>query len=379
MSVANHDMLVLWIEREGRKPLAICNFRAHASMQSGSVSRINTFGVRERQYYSPDFIGPFRDKIEHELGCLCVYYQGECGNINPKSNLKEEQPAEFVRHDVPIYDAQDKYMGTADIPNDFGVYGQGLADFAIKALKQQTGFTDCLGDSRIKAEYRYCPVPFRSGAYYTEIDDKALMICRDMVDYFRKYFGTADYDAKNISAMARASGGAVHSFYHANNVINRKAMEPVLQQVELAAYRIGGAVIAMSPSEMFDSDGDLVKKAGKESGYVDPIVCGYSNQDNAYIPSELGFTQGKTVTLAGDTHGRYVRADGSIVEYDAPAVGMFGCFEADQCMLAPVFGAGKRPLYGVYDGSDGIHEAGDPVYVGEYLAFVMGDMLKNIR
>ncbi len=378
MSAANHDILLRWIEREGKKPLALCNFRAHATVQSGDLSVVSRYGVRERQHYSPDFVGPFRDAVEHEMDCLCVFYQGECGNINPKSYHPQEQQPELVRHKVPIFDAEDKPMGTADIPNDFAVYGQGLASFVIRALKDRESLMDALGDGRIMSAHEYHPVPFRSGEYYTEIDDKALGICRDMVDYFKAYYGTDRYELANINAMARAAGGTVHSYYHANNVISRRAVEPHLQPVELAVYRIGGAAVAMSPSEMFDTDGDIVKAEAQRAGFADTIVCGYSNNYEAYIPSELGFTEGKTVEMAGNTKGSYVKADGTVVEFDAPTKGMFGCYEADQCRLAPVYGAGNQPLYGVYDGSDGVHQAGDPVYVGEYLAHRMGEMLKSI-
>ncbi len=379
MSVANHDMLLLWTEREGKKPIALCNFRAHGTMQSGGIAKISQFGVEERFHYSPDFIGPFRDKVEHELDCLCLYVQGECGNINPKSNLAKEQLPELTRHDVEIFDAEGNSMGRTDIPNDFGVYGQGLAEFAVMALREPEKLTDCLGSGRVRSLYHYSPVPFRSGEYYTEIDENALQICRDMVDYFAKTYGTAEYDLKNINAMAKASGGAIHSYYHAGNVIRRKAMEPYEKKVELAAYRIGDVAVALSPCEMFDTDGDLVKAAGEKLGYVNTLMCGYSNQFNSYIPSELGFTQGKTVQLAGETKGSYVKADGTVVEFDAPTKGMFGCYEADQCLLAPVYGAGNKPLYGTYDGSDGIHRKGDPIYVGEHLAAELGEMLAELR
>ena len=379
MTVANHNMMLLWIERDAKEPVAVCNFRAHATVQSGGLASISRYGVQERACYSPDFIGPFRDYVEHQLGCKCAYFQGDCGNCNPKGQFSWEQIPEITRQNVDLYDQEGQVFGKNSVPNDFGVYGQLLGKLAVKSFKKKSVMKECLGDARVESAQNRRLVPFRSGGYYTEIGEGSMKIAQEMVDYFRATYNTPAYDVKNIEKMAAASAGEIHSFYHAANVINRKAMTPQAQPMEMNAYRVGEVAFTLSPYEMFDTNGDRVREAGESLKYKNTLVCGYTNDWVAYVPSELGFTQGASLRMAGATDGTYKKADGSEVPFDTPVRGLFGCYEADQCKAAPVLGPDMKPLYGTYDGTDGVHKAGDPVYVGEYLADTLADLLADIR
>lgn len=376
VSRANHELELVKLEREGKLPILLCGFRAHAMVQTGDAGTAAA-GVGEREHYTPDFVGPFRDYLEHELNCRAMYLQGDCGNIAPKGGIPKEQLPQIVRKDVPCYNEKGELLGLRNLPNDFGVYGRELAQLAVGALRQGR-LTDCLGDGRVVALQQVKEMPFRSGGYYTEIDDRALAIAQDMVDYFKANYNTSRYELKNIWQMTNASGGQIHSYYHAANVIARRAEAPHSLPLELNAYRIGELAFALAPYEMFDTDGDRIREAGSRLQYKNTVVCGYTNDWAAYVPSELGFTQGGSQTLA-EPEGSYLRADGSEVRFTAPQRTMLGCYEADQCRVAPVFGPDDQPLYGTYDGSDGVHQPGDPVYAGEYLADTLAEMLAEVK
>lgn len=117
MTEAMESMRVLKFTREGAKDIVICSFQSHPHMTGGS-------SVTD---LSSDYVGPFREAVEYELGVHCSFIQGTSGNLNERSRLVEENL-------------------TAD--KDHRAYGYRLAQYCIACVEEnmtqlETGVIQC--------------------------------------------------------------------------------------------------------------------------------------------------------------------------------------------------------------------------------------------
>lgn len=229
------------VKREGCKDLVITNFRSHPTMTGGT----NKLEV------SSDYVGPFRDSMEKQMDCDFVYFQGACGNINPKSRLQDE-----------------------NLTRDYMAYGALLAEANIKILQKNMREVPA-GKLQMRQINYDCPIDHSRD----HLKDKA----QEVVDYWHST--APDYDKPGTKQRAVAYGFS--SIYDAMGVIGKTKLAPS-ENCELDVVTIGDQMAFVSaPGELWDS---VSVEMERRSPFPMSMTLGYANGDRKYFPHGLGCT-----------------------------------------------------------------------------------------
>jgi len=86
-TVADKEMRIIRINREGKKPIVMVNWMGHASTASSSWTE---FGKMHRDYLTSDYIGACREYVEGQLDCNFAMFMGASGNLNVVGALTGE-------------------------------------------------------------------------------------------------------------------------------------------------------------------------------------------------------------------------------------------------------------------------------------------------
>lgn len=78
-TVADKEMRIIRVNREGKKPIVMVNWMGHASLSSSSWT---DFGKQHRDYMTSDYIGACREYVESQLDCDFAMFIGASGNLN---------------------------------------------------------------------------------------------------------------------------------------------------------------------------------------------------------------------------------------------------------------------------------------------------------
>ena len=236
-------MHVLKITREGCKDLVVCNFRSHPTLTGGT----NKLEV------SSDFVGPMRDSVEKQKNCDFVFFQGACGNINPRSRIKEENC-------VPT--------------KDHVLYGSFLANACNKILNSAMRSVEA-GKLQLKQINYDCPID-----HSRDCDvDKA----KEVVDYWHST--APNYD--RVGSKKLALSYDFSSAYHAMAVIGKSKLAQS-ENVELDVLTIGDQLaFVTAPGELFDS---ISVEMEARSPFPMSMTLGYANGDRKYFVHGIGYT-----------------------------------------------------------------------------------------
>lgn len=110
---ANHIMYLVEFDREdGKAPVLMANWRVHDHVTGGG----------SKHDLSADVSGMMRTYLQKDEGILFAYYNGDCGNINPVTRLKEEGVDGVT---IQIND-----------PRNYKKYARGCVDIIEKSLKE---------------------------------------------------------------------------------------------------------------------------------------------------------------------------------------------------------------------------------------------------
>ena len=240
---ANSEMQILVIGREDAKDILLTNWRAHPTITGGL----------KKQDVSADFVGSIRNEIEKKTDYLFVYYQGDAGNMNPRTLLSPE--VEF------------------NPPSEVKEYGKEVAGLILKSLEETP------------------PVEIKTGTIQTvettftgdvnhDWDDK-MAVAQELFNYWQE---TSDY----AYVYQRGSEYGIESPYHAGAIVSRTSMGRTLS-IEIHATRIGDFAFINAPLELFDTNGDYVRE-NSPTKYT--MVVGYSNETHDYLPSQYGYEYG---------------------------------------------------------------------------------------
>ena len=241
-SKADSMLRLLKFRREGGKDIVIANFQAHPLITGGAA----------KYDLSSDFVGPMRDKLEQELDCHAVYFQGGSGNLNATSAIKAWR----------IY-------------QDHVSHGQALADYAIKA----EGTYEPLELGKVRNLSRVKVFPTNHSEDHRVADAKKVLEL---------------WNDPKESARSRefAQEMGFNSVYHAEFVIQKAAMGEE-QDIELNAIAIGDVAFAFANYEMFDTNANQIRD-GSPFGFT--CVCTSCNVEEdhgyMYIPSQMGYDHG---------------------------------------------------------------------------------------
>lgn len=239
VSEAYTKMHVIKIIREGCKDLVIGNFRSHPTMTGGG----------RKKEVSSDFVGPYRDSVERQMNCDFVFFQGACGNINPKSRIPEE-----------------------NLTRDYRAYGCLLAEATLKILKNHM------------VSVQAGKLQTRQINYLCDIDhsrDHQLEQAQEVV----KYWHSSDYDRPGTKVLCEKYDFS--SVYHAMAVIGKYKLAKQ-ENCELDVLTIGDSMaFVTAPGELWDS---VSKVMEERSPFPMSMTLGYANGDRKYFPHGVGYT-----------------------------------------------------------------------------------------
>ncbi len=239
---ADPMLRLLKFRREGKKDIMVVNFQVHPHRTGGLTA----------PDISSDIVGSMRAKLERELDCQVVYFQGGGGNINPTSYIKEDNiTADYIEH------------------------GEALADYAIKA--ESTYEPVKLGRLQNLSRVKTFPVDHSQDH---RADDARKLLA--------EYKSPEDFE--RCTELAQQMG--FNSVYHPELLLEKVAMGPE-QDIELNVFTIGDVAFAFANYEMFDTNANEIRNY---SPFKMTFVCTSCNLDEdhgyMYIPSQIGFDHG---------------------------------------------------------------------------------------
>ncbi len=235
----DNQMQLLMFDRVNGKDILMMNWQCH----------VTTAGGRDNTMLSADWVGAMRDKIEKEADVHFTYHQGGAGNVVPNSFIPSE-PSNA----------------------DYNVHGKKLADVALAAIPTMESVPN--GKVRATSKVVTCQHDLDVSMY-------------DMVNIWKIVdpYRAGDYDkAKSLCLQY-----GFNSPYHANAVASKSKRTEASSTMEISAVAIGDIGFAVAPYEMFDTNGQQIKK---DSPYTMTFVCAYSNGTYGYIPSEIAWPNG---------------------------------------------------------------------------------------
>lgn len=238
-TVANSNMHVLQVLREGKREIVLINWRAHPLFTGYASGRPN-FEL------SADYVGSYRKALETMRPCHAMFFQGCAGNMNATTRL-----------------ARERQYTTCDS------YGMNLAAKAVECLeKHMTQATPGLvGHRQILLN---APLDHRT--------DGILEQAKAVQKLWRE-----SNDLKKTVAFASQWG--IRSPYHANAIV-AKASKPASMEMEINAIAIGPDVAIVTGTEMFDT---ISTATEAESPFAMTLTMGYCGAYRGYLPSLYGF------------------------------------------------------------------------------------------
>ena len=235
---ADPQLQLVKFRREGGKDLIVANFQTHPHRGGGA----------KKYEITADIVGAFRNKLEAELDCHAMYFTGASGNINPKSQIEEENIVFTIEE-----------------------HGEALAQYALDA----------------EATY----VPVASGK---------VQVLRHT--YVGKINHTQDHmveQAKQIQQLWKQCNSiaecrrvglpmGINSPYHANSIIAKLEM-PETSSFDIYAMAIGDVAFVAAPYEMYDTSGMYIKE---HSPFPSTIVMTCCDGGNGYFPTLFACSHG---------------------------------------------------------------------------------------
>jgi len=277
VSEANDTMyLTQFTPVNGDAPIVWATWRAHASMNGGPAKTI----------ISSDYINSFRYRMEKN-GYRLAFFQGTSGNVNARhSNKVLWDDAAFP---ADIISAENSVK-----------YGYLLSEVALDGIKNH--MTDELEPGKIRTFQSVMPLK-------VQIDSEGQRAAAE------QYMAELESGA-NIPDPYKYThtDGKVYIFnskFHAKNVYNRiNNQENETIKAELNAIALGDSVMYLTaPFELFDrysldatyedtSDNDWLD-LNNMSTYGTPVVLGYSNNSQSYLPNAYAYTYNEGSTSYG--------------------------------------------------------------------------------
>lgn len=235
---ADPVLQVLRFQRQGGKPVVLINWQTHPHR----APAVDKFGI------ASDVVGAMRDALEEKAGCLFAYFTGGSGNINTVTKVPG-----------------------ADLIGDYVDYGNKLADHAMNALSNM----QYVPGGKVACVHKV----FQARVNHSE--DHKLEDAKMIQKIWRE---------TNDGNLCRRTGRplGIYSPYHANAIVAKYDL-PLLRDVNIYAFRVGGIGFVTAPYEMFDTNGQQIKWG---SPFAMTFVLTCSNDGVGYIPSAYGYHHG---------------------------------------------------------------------------------------
>lgn len=237
---ADETMILLSFVRQGKKPILMVNFQAHAawSYQIG------------RYIISADWIGHMRDTVTEKTDYLVAYYNGASGNQITADKLNKGPEELWFKH------------------------GRRCGEFVVEMTKELKPISGTqLGNAHLM--------------YQTPIEhstDHLVEPCKEIYDLYGKQGNMPE-------ASRRAKEMGLSSAYVAAAII-RRSNHPAVEEREMNAFRIGPVGFTTGTYEMSSNEGIYVRKNSPFAHTF--ILCANSG----YIPNSAAIDYH---TYEGDT------------------------------------------------------------------------------
>ena len=231
---ADPDLQIIRFTRQGKDPVVMANWQAHAAHAAISIKNAVT----------ADFIKEFRDGAEAQFGVKFAYYNGASGNLNFSTKFPELKA----------------------VNGDYRKIGEALVDKMGEALKNMEPVN--LG---------------KVGALASTVDG---VIRKDDPARLAEAQICNSANEKDRERLLKQYG--FQSKYEANYMVARSNSSSP-RKLPVSAISFGELGFAANSCEMFDTNGMEVKAA---SPFKMTFVCGYTNGSNGYMPSSFAFTRG---------------------------------------------------------------------------------------
>ena len=232
MEEADSTVQLMKFTREGKAPVLLMNWQAHANYSY------------KMEHLNADFIGGLRQKVEAETDCLFAYFQGAAGNLNP-------------------WDQTGKYNKFERSLSGMTLYGNALADFVIPALDNMTP----VNADDLDIMHKTLTLEVRRDS--TEVIEAAAA------------FRQAKKEGATTTEAIQAANGLIRGSSGAEYVPYRVSFGESVD-AEISAIRLGDVGFAVAPYEMFDTNGIFIKE---NSPMEMTFILGYTNGRLFYIPS----------------------------------------------------------------------------------------------
>lgn len=228
------EVLVLYVEQDGKPAGAVVNFACHPAIVCGEMS-------------SGDFISELSYEMKRLYGgeFVTLFINGACGNIN-HININDDDTVDPDRH---------------------AAIGRVLAGKAGEAIDSSTGFDGDIdfGDTAVNIKLRV-PAP------------------DDVAKAARTLYESGWAEGKSNPGTP----GYVETFF-ALEALKRSAEKRLIREIYLQVLKIGGLYVCGTPCQMFVEFGRKIKNA---IGRGRCMVSVFANDYCGYVPTEDCFVPG---------------------------------------------------------------------------------------
>ena len=233
---ADPTMHIMQIKREGGKEIVLANWRAHPQLTGGGT----------KTDMSADYVGAFREALEAQYDCHFIYFQGACGNLNPKSRLQEE-----------------------NYTTDYKTHGAKLAEYCMEGLQNTVEVSSY--------DFKLTPITFTGQVNHSQ----------DSMYYHAQEIA-ALWSATSDNSLCTETGKpyGIRSPYHASSIIAKYKMGETWDLNLYAISLCDEVAIVTAPNELFDTNSMWLEE---NSPYAHTFTFGYTNGHQLYVPSQQAF------------------------------------------------------------------------------------------
>lgn len=232
---ADPEMIIVKIEREGKKDILMVNWQAHPKIT----------GTGGQKYLSADYIFPLRVNFESDQEMLFAFFLGAAGNLNPTSYIPEFKTA----YNYMQYGTRLKRFIDEALPNLKEIDGEGIK--TVKTTLTQK---------------------------YNKEKTELLEVAKKVREH---WLSSGDLQEGNRYAKENSMA----SVYEACSII-RRSEYPESIDVTYHAARVGGLSFVFQPYEVFAETGKEVKK---KSPFEFTFFVSCATHSLSYIPTERAY------------------------------------------------------------------------------------------
>ena len=234
-SEADTQLQVMRFVREGERDIAVYNYQAHVNMNMQLKDNYHLL--------TSDIFGTFRDEVEKKLDVDVFIWNGAAGNLNPTSQITEE-----------------------NLTWDHREYGKLLSRYGVEAFESATQLTGTT-------------VELTTSTYVGTVNhefDHVVSEAQNIVDYYKR-----TGDTKGAREMGKEYG--INTQKHAARIVSNSKLAKT-EDILLKAFCIGDIGFICLRYEMFDTNGMQIKDG---SPFKQTFIIGYNEAGQGYIPSAL--------------------------------------------------------------------------------------------